>query len=299
MKRILIAGGSGFVGEHLRRKFLSEFAEVYILTTQPRLALQSNFIYWQPYSNRIDWKNNQEFDTIINLCGANIGDKFWTKNRKIELEKSRIESTLFLRKLIEDKQLKTDFFIQFSAIGFYGNRGFFKLGENDTKGDGFLANLTHQWEQTMLDFNCPHTILRLGVVFHPSLGAFPKLIMGLKYRFSVILGKGNQYISWIDVNDLCDLVSFCEKYKLIGVYNAVSPQPVQLFYLLKKVQRKLGGISIPFIVPVCIVRFLFRDFSELFLFSQKVNSRKIEHENFQFKTKNLNEFILKYNKKWR
>lgn len=297
MKRILIAGGSGFVGDYLRRLYLSEYVEVFILSTQKSLAVQSHIIYWQPYLEQIEWKNNQEFDTVINLSGANIGSSIWTKKRKLELEKSRIESCLFLKKLINRGELKTNYFIQSSAVGFYGDRQFLKLDENETRGEGFLANLTEKWEASLSGLNCPHVILRFGVVFHPVEGAFPKLILGLKFKFLVILGHGHQYISWIDIDDLCRMILFAEDKKLTGIYNAVSRQPIQLFYLLKKIHAKLGGINIPFVLPAFIVRFLLGDFSELFLFSQKASSRKIENEGFKFETPDFISFINKYKKK--
>jgi uncharacterized protein len=297
MKKILIAGGSGFVGEHLRRTYISQYAEVYILTTQKSLSNQAQFIYWNPEIEEIEWKDIKDFNTVINLAGANIGQKYWTKKRKIELESSRINSSLFLKKLINSQELKTNYFIQSSAVGYYGDRQFLKLDEAETKGEGFLADLTEKWEQSIEGLNCNNVILRLGVVFHPKQGAFPKLIMGLKFKFLVILGKGIQYISWIDIDDLCRLILHCEEHKLIGIYNAVSPQPVQLFYLLKKLKRKLGGISIPFILPAFLVRFLLGDFSELFLFSQKASSRKIEREGFVFETPNFISFIQKYKKR--
>lgn len=297
MKRILIAGGSGFVGEHLRRLLVSQYAEVYILSTQKSLATQSHVIYWQPKLEIIEWKSNREFDTVINLSGANIGSKFWTNNRKKELEKSRVESTFFLKNLINTKDLITNYFIQPSAVGYYGDRDNQKLIETEKVGDGFLATLTQKWESSIQNLNVPHVVLRIGVVFHPRQGAFPKLIMGLKFKFLVIMGKGTQYISWIDIDDLCRLILFCDEKKLTGTYNAVATQPVQLFYLLKKLHRKIGGITIPFTIPAAIVRFFLGDFSELFLFSQKASSRKIESEGFKYETPDFISFINKYKKK--
>jgi uncharacterized protein len=297
MKKILIAGGSGFVGEHLRRLLLSQYAEVYILSTQKSLAEQSHIIYWNPKNEEIYLKDVDRFDTVVNLSGANIGDKYWTKSRKLELENSRVDSTLFLKKLIAEEKLKTSYFIQSSAVGYYGDRGNLKLDETQNRGEGFLATLTEKWEASLNDINCPHVILRIGVVFHPTQGAFPKLILGLKFKFLVILGKGTQYISWIDIDDLSRLILFCDEKKLVGIYNAASPQPVQLFYLLKKLHRKIGGITIPMILPAFLVKFLLGDFSELFLFSQKGSCRKIELEGFKFEVPNLIAFIAKYKKK--
>lgn len=297
MKRILIAGGSGFIGEHLRRLLVSKYYEVYILSTQRNLVNSTHVIYWNPYDKVIDIGDNKEFDTIINLAGANIGQKFWTKKRKEELYKSRIESTFFLKSLIQQGRLISDYFIQTSAIGIYGDRGNEKLVEDSFPGKGFLAELTLKWEESIKELSIPYSILRLGIVFSPHQGAFPKLIMGLKFKFLVIFGKGSQYISWIDIDDLCHLFSFAIDNRIKGVYNAVSPQPVEYIYLLKRYNNKYGSVSIPFIIPAFIVRFFMRDFSELFLNSQRVSSKKIEKLGFKFETLNFKYFLEKYRKK--
>ncbi len=142
MKKILIAGGTGFVGEHLRRSYLSEYAEVYILTTQKSLAHQSNYIYWQPSDSIIEIKQCNQFDIIINLSGANIGEKYWTQNRKKILISSRIDSSLFLTKLIKEGKLITAHFIQTSAIGYYGDRADILLNESWNKRLGRTSTAT-------------------------------------------------------------------------------------------------------------------------------------------------------------
>ena len=298
MKRILIAGGSGFVGEHLRRLLVSHYFEVYILSTQKSLATQQHVLYWSPYSKEIDLRGIDQFDAIINLAGAGIADKLWTKKRREELLNSRVKTIYFLQELLDRRILKTDYLVQASAIGIYGDRGYEKLDETATRGEGYLSSLTEQWESASQKYTLPHSIVRIGIVFDPHQGAFPKLIMGLKFRFMVIFGTGRQYISWIDVQDLTELIYFLINRKEVGVFNAVSPQPVQYIYLLKKFNSKFGGISIPFSVPAIILKWIIGDFSELFLFSQKVCSRKIEKLGFHFQVKNITAFLKKNKKKW-
>jgi len=298
MKRILIAGGSGFVGEHLRRLLVSHYYEVYILSTQKSLTTQQHVLYWSPYIKEIDLRGIDSFDAIVNLAGAGIADKLWTKKRREELLNSRVKTVHFLQELLDQGILKTDYLVQASAIGIYGDRGYEKLDETATKGEGYLASLTSQWEAASQKFTLPHSIVRIGLVFDPNQGAFPKLIMGLKFRFMVIFGKGRQYISWIDVQDLAELIYFLINRKEVGVFNAVSPQPVQFIYLLKKFNSKFGGISIPFTVPAFILKLFIGDLSELFLFSQKVCSRKIEKLGFHFQVRILATFLKKNKKKW-
>lgn len=295
-KKVLIAGGSGFVGEHLRRLFVSRYYEVYILSTQKQLSKQEHVLYWAPYTQEIDLKGIDSFDIIINLAGAGIADKLWTKKRKEELLNSRVKSTVFLKDLINSGKIKTEFLVQASAIGIYGNRSHEKLSEEALKGSGRLADITEKWESAIQGLNQPFAIVRIGIVFHPSVGAFPKLVMGLRFKFMVIFGNGRQYISWIDVNDLCELIYYIGTKKITGIFNAVSPQPVQFIYLLKKYNQKFGGISIPFTVPAFLLKWMIGEMSEVFLFSQKVCSRKIEQLGFRFQSSTLAQF-LKNNKK--
>jgi len=298
MKRILIAGGSGFVGEHLRRLFVSHYYEVFILSTQKQLTSQQHVLYWSPYKKEIDLRGIDSFDAIVNLAGAGVADRLWTQKRRDELLNSRVESTLFLKELITQGKLKTDFLVQASAIGIYGDRGHERLDETAHQGDGFLAKLTSHWEAATQGLPIPLSIVRIGVVFHPSQGAFPKLVMGLKFRFMVIFSHGRQYISWIDVQDLSELIYFLIQRKETGVFNAVSPQPMQYIYLLKRFNSKFGGLSIPFVIPAMVLRWLIGDLSEIFIFSQKVCSRKIENLGFQFQVRNLATFLKKNKKKW-
>ena len=298
MKRVLIAGGSGFVGEHLRRLFVSKYYEVFILSTQRKLSIQSHILHWSPYSETIDLKGIDSFDIVINLAGAGIADRLWTKKRKEELLNSRVKSTLFLKVLINSGKIKTNFLVQASAIGIYGDRFHEKLSEDALKGEGYLAYITENWEAALVGLKTQNAIVRIGIVFHPSMGAFPKLVMGLRFKFMVIFGNGRQYISWIDVHDLCELIHFIATKKATGVFNAVSPQPVQFIYLLKKYNQKYGGISIPFIVPAFLFKWIIGDMSEVFLFSQKVSSRKIELLGFRFVSHSLAQFFKNYKKKF-
>lgn len=300
MAKVLIAGGSGFVGENLRRLFVSRYHEVFILSTNYKVCYQSlHNLFWCPRENKIELKGHLEFDLIINLAGANIGSKYWTAKRKLELETSRVESTLFLKQLIQENQLKTSFFIQASAIGFYGSNTERWITEESHVGTGFLANLTSKWEEAIKSIYCPLSIIRIGIVFDPKLGAFPKLIQTLKFRFLIVFGNGEQFISWIDIDDLCELIYHVYTHRQVGIYNAVSPKPIRYFNILQKYNQKFGGISIPIKIPSIILRWILGDFSELFLNSQHISNQKIVDTGFRFSTPELNDFFKKYKKIFR
>lgn len=296
--KILIAGGTGFVGNYLRQHLLSQYHEVYFLSRRVSDSAQSNLIFWDPSQKIIDSSVQLEFDAVVNLAGENIGSQYWTKARKELLRTSRINSVEFLKELIDDGRLKTAYFLQASAIGFYGDRAKEKLREDSAPGKGFLAELVQDWENTTNEINVPHSIMRFGIVFHSHDGAFKKMVIGLKFRICLILGTGLNYISWIDIDDLCRMILFLIEQKKVGIYNAVSPQPIQNIFMLKKFIKKFGGLTMTIMIPARIIRWILGDFSEMFLYSQKVSCRKIEEEGFDFHVKNFNDFLQKYAKKF-
>lgn len=296
--KILIAGGTGFVGNHLRQHVLSNYHEVYLLSRRKSGSEDSKTIVWDPSKAILESLPNFKFDVIINLSGENIGEKYWTKKQKEKILTSRIESTQFLNKLLTDGSLKADYFLQASAIGIYGDRGKEKLSEESDSGDGFLAHVVKEWEQAAADIQLKKSILRFGIVFHSHEGAFKKLILGLKFRICLIFGNGLNYISWIDIDDLCRMIIFLIEHKKTGVYNAVSPQPIQNLFLLKKYNKMFGGLSMTIQIPSFVLRWILGEFSELFLFSQRVSSRKIEMEGFEFQVRTFKDFLKKYTKKF-
>ncbi len=296
--RYLIAGGTGFVGEHLRRHLLAEYAEVAVLTTDANKKDGKHYFYWNPELGICDIQGESSFDAVINLAGANIGQKYWTKKRKKTVIESRTITTSFLASLIKSGKIKTNYVLQASAIGFYGDQGEHWVQENSPLGSGFLAEVCQKWEDSAEKYSCPRSILRIGIVFHPSEGAFPKMIMGLKWRICAMLGNGKNYISWIDIDDLCQMILFLSKNKHTGTFNAVSPGPIQTLNLLRKLIEKSNRLSFTMTIPSGLIRLLLGDFSELFLSSQQVSSSKIENLGFQFSVGTYDLFLKKYKKYW-
>lgn len=296
--RYLIAGGTGFVGEHLRRHLLAEYAEVVVLTTDANKKDGKHYFYWNPKLGICELEDNSYYDTLINLSGANIAEKYWTKKRKKTIVDSRTITTSFLASLIESGKIKTNYVVQASAIGFYGDQGDQWTQENSPLGSGFLAEVCEKWEDAAEKYSCPKSILRIGIVFHPNEGAFPKMIMGLKWRICNMLGNGKNYISWIDIDDLCQMILFLSKNKHAGTFNAVSPEPIRTLKLLQKLIEKTNRLSLTITIPGALIRFLLGDFSELFLSSQKVSSSKIENLGFKFSVGTYDQFLKKYKKYW-
>lgn len=291
--RILIAGGTGFVGQNLRRHFLSQYAEVHILSTNPNLVNGMNIFYWNPRKRIYQGPVHKSYDCIVNLAGANIAEKFWTAKRKQEILDSRIQSCEFISELLDNSRLRTGFLLQASAIGIYGDSEYIAIEENVKDNKNFMSYVCVEWEKAANKIQVPKAIFRIGIVFHKSQGAFPKLVMSVKYRICLLLGDGKNFLSWIDVDDLCRMMIHAISHKMEGIYNAVSPEPIQNIKLLKEYKKKFGGLSMTLVVPRFILKVLLGDFSSLFLFSQNVSSAKIQQTGFEFQVPTLKRFLKK------
>lgn len=271
---VLLAGGSGMVGTALAQYFKDNGFSVYFLTTQTNA--DSSYLKWSPYDTFIDLKDHNYFDVIINLAGANIGSQFWTEKRKVELIKSRVESTQFLSSLINEKKLNTNHFIQFSAIGFYGDRNDEILDESSSKGSGFLSDLVEKWENAcQLPENISKTVVRLGVVLDYKSGALPKMLITLPFRFATLFGNGNNYIGTIWLQDIPKKIDFILKNKIEGVVNLIGSEAFtqkSLIAFCAKAQNK-SCFFIP--TPAFLIKKLLGDFSEVMLSSQRVQSNRI------------------------
>jgi uncharacterized protein (TIGR01777 family) len=222
-----------------------------------------------------------DFETVINLAGANIAEKFWTKSRKKELEDSRILSTKFLCKLINDGKIKTNYFIQASAIGYYGNAKNQILTENSKLGSGFMAQLCDKWERAVSLDKIPFSIIRISVVLDHKEGAYPKLMMTTPFCFAQVFDGGEAYLSWISSLDLSRFFLFLIEKKETGVYNAVSNTLTYRNFYKKHFEfHNKAFVLIPF--PSFIFKFLLGDFSEIFLNSQRIEKSRILNDGFEF-----------------
>lgn len=219
LKKILIAGGSGFTGSFLK-KFLVQWGyEVDILSTRQ----ETNYLYWDPAKGLLDSEILEKKDAIINLCGSSVACRWSLKNKK-NIRDSRIDPTHLLVKSVNRLKHPPQVFIQVSATGYYGYDNREELTESAAAGSGFLAELCKQWEAEAQKLEKDITqlkIVRLGAVISPQGGLLGKLIPLFKVGLGSRLGKGNQYLPWISINDLIYLFwMLLEKEDLTGTFNA-------------------------------------------------------------------------------
>ncbi len=283
--KILIAGGTGLVGSNLLKLLKQKKYEVIILTTQQNKANGIDLLYWNPMKNELPTNELKEIEYCINLCGKGIFDENFTSSRKKELLESR---TIPIQCLMDFFSTQSRFkgFVSATAIGIYPNTCLTILDEHSTKGKGFVADLVQTWEDTIKHYESPNyttCTLRLGIVLSNQGGFLAKLSKPIRYFMGAIPGSGKQYVSWIHIDDLCQMFIHAIENKLNGTFNAVAPTPNTLGNISKQIAKKLKRPSLMPHIPVFVLKLLFgEERHELLLTDQQVNSDKIQSTGFKF-----------------
>lgn len=232
--RILILGGTGFVGGEVGRLAASLGHRVTILTRRPgevrgRLPFPCRILPWDDVKSDLPQEAISECDAVINLIGAGIADKAWTPRRRAEILYSRVESVAALARAIAAVPSKPRVVVQASAIGYYGDRGEEELSEGADAGSGFLAETCVAWERAgkvLETLDVRLVTLRLGLVLGHTGGALPKLLSVYAKGLGAALGSGRQWMSWIHVEDLAAMtLAAIQDPAWKGPFNATAPEP--------------------------------------------------------------------------
>lgn len=285
MEKILITGGSGFIGSHLVKHLVSQNKSVAVLGRSIKKNVSS--YTWNIESGYLDENAFQEKDTIIHLAGAGIADERWTKSYKQKIIDSRVKSAALLFEKLKTHKHNVTTFISASAIGYYGETGDVWAEETFHSKEDFLGITCTEWERAARQFETLGirvVIFRLGLILSPTGGALPVLAKPVKLYVGAPLGSGKQYMSWIHIEDVCRLFTFAiDNRKLNGVYNAVAPGPVTnhdfTTYLGKALHRPVWPIN----VPSFLLRLILGEKASIALEGQRVSSEKIRLAGFEFK----------------
>ncbi len=310
---ILIAGGTGFIGQALVKHFL---AQNHLVSILGRDAEKIKKVFNQHVKiltwNSLTSADLTHFDLLINLTGANIGDKRWNEKSKQEVIDSRVESTKTLCQLISQTQTNL-VWINADGVGIYGTQEEVvdglpeALDENteiqfDQLEGPFLSRVSKLWEKAALPAktHCQRLVfIRLGAVLGSGGGALAKLKIPFNLGLGSILGSGQQPFSWIALDDLVKAIDFIYKNSnLSGAINLVAPQCVtqkQFAQTLAKV------LSRPLLLktPAAIVKLMFGEMAEeLLLKGQNVKPEKLLKAGFKFDFPELEAALAHYLKKY-
>ena len=292
---VLITGGSGLIGKYLTTSLLKEGYKVTHLLRKENQSGKVRVFLWDAEKKMIDRDAFEGVDFIIHLAGANIGEKRWSRKRKEEIIKSRVDSARFLHKTVIDNRIHLKAFISASATGIYGSETSGKIfNENDPAGSDFLGSVCKQWEEAADLFSNSgiRTVkIRSGVVLEKSDSALSKLMTPGKFGFLIQTGSGLQYMPWIHINDLCNIyLKALEDSEMAGAYNAVAPQQVthvEFMHVLAKVMR------LPVLPPVpgFLIRIALGEMSDVILKGNRISSEKIMNRGYSFLFRTLEDAL--------
>ena len=225
MGKVIIAGGTGLIGSALSTELRLRGHEVLLLSRTPG---EGRLVWDGVHSG--EWAEQLvDCQAVVNLAGSSIAVKFTDENRR-EILTSRITPTGAIGNAIQTTCLKVKppHWINASAIGFYGNRGDEVCDEAAAPGSGFMPAVCKQWEAACLEHvvDCPKTLVRTGVVLSRKGGAFQKLVPLARAFLGGQVGTGDQYMSWIHIDDLVNMFCWMIEKEQTGILNGTAPHPV-------------------------------------------------------------------------
>jgi uncharacterized protein (TIGR01777 family) len=285
-KTVLRTGATGLIGGHIVKALTAAGYSYIALTTHPdsarkKLSGAEKIVGVNDY---MELKDEIIFG-IINLAGANLGEKRWTKKNKKIFYDSRIDITKKLVHLIEVMPKKPEVLVSASGVDYYGDTGSADMYEDAPPADTFLGKLTHDWEAEALKAQAHGVrtaVLRTGFVIAKDSDAVKKLLLPHKLFVGGPLGGGKQYVSWIHINDLVSAYLFLIENNLSGAFNASSPNPETNKEFGKSAARVLGRPAI-FPVPALMLKLILGEMSAVVLDGRRALPGRLLEAGFSFK----------------
>ena len=284
--KILITGGSGFIGSNLSEYLLSRGHKVSAVgrSADQHRILHEDYRYIAADTTRPGrWqKEVEEAEAVVNLTGVTIFRR-WTANYKKQIHDSRILTTRHVvAALPEGRNIPL---CSASGAGYYGNRGDDILNEDESLGQDFLAGVSRDWEEEALKAAAKGArvaVMRFGVVLGKNGGALAKMIPAFKMFVGGPLGSGNQWFPWMHLEDLMAAILFIfEHQDVSGPLNFCAPNPVRYRELAKALGEVLGRPSfMP--APAFIIRLAMGEFGDVFLGSQRTIPDRLLKYGFSF-----------------
>ncbi len=283
--KIVIAGGSGFVGTPLVQRRIAHGAEVSVLTRDAASVTAGNPLVWDGRTQGAWSAVVADADAIINLAGENIGAGRWTDARKRRLVDSRVNATRALVEAIRSRPEGPRVFLSASAVGYYGLRGDEELDESAPRGMGFLADLAARWEAEAraADHLARLVVLRFGVILSSSGGALPRMALPFRFGAGGRVGSGRQWMAWVALEDALRAIEWSLDTETVrGTLNITAPEPVRNADFAKALGRAMRRPSV-MPAPAFALRLLLGDMAEeALLGGQRVLPRRTMAEGFRF-----------------
>jgi len=283
--RVLVSGGSGFIGSALVRELLAAGHEVTVLSRRP-VATAVLFGGRVRTVARLDeLSSHTEFDAVVNLAGAPVVGLPWTKRRRAVIAGSRFEVTRELLDFVRRARRRPGVWVQASAVGYYGPQRATPVDESASAGSGFAAELCDQWEkqtEELAALSIRRVVLRFGLVFGRSGGSLPMMLLSYRLGAGVVLGNGAQYMAWIHIEDLLRLIALSIKSNtMCGVINAVAPD-TPTYREFATVAGRVLQRPVWLSVPAGLLRTLLGEMASMFVDGPKITPNRLLQSKFDY-----------------
>lgn len=287
--RVLVTGGTGWIGRHLVVALRREEHAVRVLSRHESRPVEFDdaveMIRWPSVLDPIPEGAILGIDAVINLAGASIGAGRWSHARKHELYKSRIETTQRLIEAINHSPWRPTVMISMSAVGYYGFHGDEQLTEADQPGDDFLAGLCMHWEDVAkqaVTLGLRLVIARTGLVLGTGSEALRRMAQPFKWFVGGPIGSGRQVMSWVHLDDVIGVMLYAlANQHVSGPINVTAPNPVRNREFSKALARVLHRPSL-FPAPAFMLRLMLGEMSAIALTGQRVVPRQLLEFGYQF-----------------
>lgn len=294
--RAILAGGTGFIGQALARELQENGWEIVVLSRSPGKVAEvyDSGVIGMRWDNG-DWPDMLGPEAVIvNLAGANIASGRWTESRKRAILESRVNAGEHIVRAVKLGAAMPAALIQGSAVGYYGPRGTKLLDEDTPSGDGFLAEVTRQWEAStapLEEMGIRRVVIRTGMVLGDG-GALARMLPPFRFFMGGPPGDGFQGVSWIHMADEVGAIRFLmEHTECRGAYNLTAPTPVRF----RKFARILGQtINRPYKLkaPAFALRLLFGDMAdEVLLSGQLALPKRLQEAGYAFRFPELDDAL--------
>lgn len=289
--RVIITGGTGFIGKALCQELTEAGYEVVALSRKPESPKESSgekgkLARWDGKTAKAWGSLADGAYAIINLAGENISSGRWTAKRKKIILESRLNAGRAVVEAVKQAKEKPKVVIQASGIGYYGSRGDEIVDEDFPPGKGFMPDVTQQWELSTKPVELSgvrHVVVRTGVVLGREAGALPRLVLPFRHFVGGRMGSGEQWLSWIHLKDEVRAIRFLmEKEGVAGAFNLTAPGALkekEFARFLGKVMRRPSW----FPVPGFLLRLLVGELAdEALLTGQRVFPKRLLDAGFEF-----------------
>ncbi|MGM0769851.1 MAG: TIGR01777 family oxidoreductase [Pseudomonadota bacterium] len=293
-KRILVTGGTGFIGQVLCPRLIAKGYNLTVLSRRNEADVKAICGRVEAVARLSMLQEHPGFDAVINLAGEGIADQRWSEQRKQELRDSRIALTRELVATARSWSSAPRVLVSGSAVGFYGDQGSAVVTEATPPNDEFSHRLCKDWEAEALELEAEGVrvcLSRTGVVAGPGGGFLQRMLLPFRLGLGGRLGSGQQYMPWIHRDDVVSALMFMlESEQATGAYNVVSPNPVTNREFTRCLAAVLHRPAV-FPAPEPVLKLALGEMSRLLLTGQQAMPEKLLQQGFTFQHPELREAL--------